>query len=50
MKSIAAFVSRNPWIFVVLAFIVLIGAWSTLISIAVKNSPQQIEVKRDSSH
>ena len=50
MKSIAAFVSRNPWIYVVLAFIVLIGAWSTLISIAVKNSPQPIEVKRDNGH
>jgi uncharacterized membrane protein YdbT with pleckstrin-like domain len=46
MKSIAAFVHRNPWVYIVLAFIVLLAAWSTLISIAVKYSPQQIEVKR----
>jgi len=44
MKTIAAFVSRNPWIYVVLAFVVLLGAWSTLISVAVKYSPQTIEV------
>jgi hypothetical protein len=47
MKSLAAFLSRNPWIYVVLAFAILLGAWSTLISIAVKHSPQQIEVKKD---
>lgn len=39
------FLARNPWIFVVLAFVLLIGAWSTLITIAVKHSPQQIEAK-----
>lgn len=39
------FLIRHPWLFVVLAFILLIGAWSTLITIAVKHSPQQIEVK-----
>jgi hypothetical protein len=46
MKRIAAFVYRNPWVYIVLVFLVLFGAWSMLISIAVKNSPQQIEVKR----
>lgn len=46
MKTIAAFVSRNPWIYVVLAFVLLLGAWCTLISVAVKHSPQQIEVGR----
>jgi hypothetical protein len=46
MKSIANFIYRNPWIYIVLAFVVLLAAWSTLISIAVKHSPQQIEVKR----
>ncbi|MEO7100689.1 MAG: hypothetical protein ABI162_15110 [Luteolibacter sp.] len=44
--SINAFVSRNPWLYVVFAFVVLLGAWSALISVAVKYSPQQIEVKR----
>ena len=47
MKTIAAFVSRHPWIYVVLAFMLLIAAWSTLISIAVKHSPQQIEVRKE---
>jgi hypothetical protein len=46
MKSIAAFVYRNPWIYIVLAFVVLLAAWSTLITIAVKHTPQRIEVKR----
>lgn len=49
MKAVSAFLNRNPWIYVVLAFALLIGAWSTLISIAVKHSPQQIEVPRESS-
>jgi hypothetical protein len=46
MKPVATFISRHPWIYVVLAFVVLIGAWSTLITIASKYSPQVIEVKR----
>lgn len=45
MKPLAAFLSRHPWIYVVLAFALLIGAWSTLISIAMKHTPPQIEVK-----
>lgn len=46
MKTIAAFVSRNPWLYVVLAFALLLSAWSALISVAVKISPQQVEVKK----
>ena len=46
MKTINAFIYRNPWIYVVLAFIVLLGAWTTLISVAVKYSPQQIELRK----
>ena len=46
MKSLSAFVSRHPWLYIVLAFLVLLTAWSTLISIAVKHTPQRIEVKR----
>jgi len=46
MKTISEFVSRHPWIYIVLAFAVLITAWSSLISVAVKFAPQQIEVKR----
>lgn len=40
------FLVRHPWLLVVLAFALLLGAWSTLITVAVKNSPQQVEVKR----
>ena len=46
MKPLAAFLSRHPWIYVVLAFMLLIGAWTTLISIAVKHTPPQIELKK----
>ena len=46
MKAISEFVFRNPWIYIVLAFVLLLAAWSTLISIAVKHTPQQIEVTR----
>ena len=45
MKTVTEFLNRNPWIYIVLAFALLIGAWSTLISVAVKHSPRQIEVK-----
>ncbi len=46
MKTISEFVFRNPWIYIVLAFVVLLAAWSTLISIAVKHTPERIEVQR----
>jgi hypothetical protein len=46
MKNIAEFMSRHPWIYVVLAFVLLLSAWSTLISIAAKHTPQVIEVHR----
>lgn len=46
MKSLTEFLSRHPWIYVVLAFVLLIGAWSTLISIAMKHTPPQIEVNK----
>jgi hypothetical protein len=46
MKTVSAFVYRNPWIYIVLAFVVLLAAWSTLITIAVKHSPQQVEVAK----
>lgn len=46
MKTISEFIYRNPWIYIVLAFILLLAAWSTLISIAVKHTPERIEVTR----
>jgi len=47
MKALVAFLARNPWIFVVLAFALLIGAWSALITIANKHAPREIEVPRE---
>lgn len=41
-----AFLVRHPWIFVVLAFALLLGAWGTLITIAGKHAPQVIEVEK----
>jgi hypothetical protein len=38
------FLVRHPWLYVVLAFGLLITAWTALITIAVKHSPQQVEV------
>lgn len=35
---------KHPWILVVLAFLLLIGAWSALITVAVKHGPEPIEV------
>ena len=39
-----SFLDRHPWIYVVLAFALLISAWSALITLAVKNSPERIEI------
>jgi multidrug efflux pump subunit AcrB len=47
MKTIIAFLNRNPWIYVVLAFAILIGAWAAIITLAVKHSPEEIEVKKE---
>ena len=36
---------RSLWFWVVLAFLVLIGAWAAMITIAVKNAPEKIETE-----
>jgi len=46
MRKTTGFLNRHPWIYVLLAFLLLISAWSTLISVAAKHTPQVIEVKR----
>lgn len=47
MQALVAFLSRHPWIYVVLAFAVLIGAWATLITLAANHAPPPIELKND---
>jgi hypothetical protein len=37
------------WLFVISAFLLLIAAWSSLIFVAAKFSPQQISVKAEKS-
>jgi len=35
---------KRPWLLIVFAFLLLIGAWSALITIAVKHAPERIEM------
>jgi hypothetical protein len=39
------FLNRHPWIYLIIAFGLLIGAWTTIIVLANKHGPQEIEVK-----
>lgn len=36
---------KRPWLFVILAFVLLIGAWTTMIILAVSHQPEDIPVK-----
>ena len=46
MKTIQAFIANKPWIYIVLAFVLLLAAWSTLITVAIKHSPQVVQVSK----
>ena len=37
--------ARNLWIWVLIAFLVLISAWTALIIIATRNQPEIIEIE-----
>ena len=37
--------ARTLWLWVILAFLLLIGAWTTLIIIAKRHQPQKIELE-----
>lgn len=39
-----SFLARNAWLWIVLAFLVLIAAWSVMISAAARNRPERIKV------
>ncbi len=43
------FLNRHPWIYVALAFGLLIGGWTTIVILASKHRPKEIEVKRENS-
>jgi len=34
----------NPWLFLIAAFLLLISAWTTLIVIAIRHSPERISI------
>ena len=38
---------QSLWFWVVLAFFILIGAWGTIIMLALKNKPGAIELERE---
>jgi len=42
MRSLFRFISRNPWIFVVLAFLLLIGAWVAIYILAARVPTQPL--------
>ena len=50
MKAIFRFVARRPWIHVVLAFVLLIGAWLTLILVAAHHPTPEFEVAPPPHH
>jgi hypothetical protein len=37
-----SFFRERPWLWVVVAFIVLFSAWTTLFTIAIKNQPEKV--------
>jgi hypothetical protein len=39
---VIAWLLKRPWLAVVAAFVVLIAAWATLITIAVRNAPEEV--------
>ncbi len=39
------FFALRPWLWVVLAFVVLISAWSVLVYIALNNQPEVVPLK-----
>lgn len=48
MRALLQFIKRNPWIYVVLAFVVLSAAWATLIVLASGQPPPNIPLENRS--
>lgn len=48
MHALLQFIRRNPWIYVVLAFVVLGAAWATLIVLAVGQKTPDIPLQNRS--
>lgn len=41
---------KRPWLFVIGAFVLLIAAWTSLIFVAAKFSPQTVEISKPNSY
>ncbi|MEI7953555.1 MAG: hypothetical protein WCJ66_00170 [Verrucomicrobiota bacterium] len=50
MRNFFRFMSRHPWIYVVLAFVLLIASWAALILVAARNPIQEFEVAPPTHH
>ncbi|MEI7911901.1 MAG: hypothetical protein WCK77_19905 [Verrucomicrobiota bacterium] len=50
MKAVLQFIARRPWIFVVLAFVLLIGSWVALIYISAHHPTPEFKVPLPPHH
>lgn len=41
-----AWITKRPWIWIILTFVLLIAAWTVLIKVAMNNQPEVIPVIR----
>lgn len=48
-SMIEKIIVKYPWVFLIAVFLMISGAWATLIEVARKYSPEVIEVKKHSS-
>jgi hypothetical protein len=39
--------TKRPWLLIVMAFLLLIGAWTTLILVATRNPPEEVPLESD---
>lgn len=44
------FLSKRPWLLIVLAFALLIGGWVFLLKLAAENRPQSVPIESVESH
>jgi hypothetical protein len=50
MKTLLQFIYRNPWIYVVLAFLVLIAAWITVFILSHRVPSTEVPLTPPASH
>ena len=50
MKTLLQFIYRNPWIYIVLAFLILIGVWITAYILAGRVPTQEVPLTPPAAH